>query len=135
VLLAAISACSGDGSTPTDVRPQFDGGGCTNSATIGASPKFVTVARNATGTATYTITNTCPSTPSTWAFIMTRTGAVASVGNPSPVGVTLAGGASAVVTVPFTAGSTAGSGTVRIQAYADLPAANIFATTFVTVSP
>jgi hypothetical protein len=46
-----------------------------------------------------------------------------------------ASSASAQVTAPFTAGSTAGSGTVRIQAYADFPAANIFATTFVTVRP
>jgi hypothetical protein len=134
LLLPAALACSG--SEPTAIKPEF-ATGCTVLPTFTA-PAAASLLTDASSQSLFVLKNNCATTSSgPWDFTASRTGAVSSVGTPSPSFVTMAGGASAKITVPFNTGSTAGTGTVKLTATNDNlgpPPVSISATQTVTVS-
>lgn len=136
VLLSVLAACSSDGTSPTELKPQFTVHCDPPRLTVIASPS-ITVPRNTDATARFKVTNNCDVTISAWTASATRTGAVASVGTPNPVNIpTLAPGATyAYVRVPFHTGSTAGTGTVVLTVTNDMGTVSSAGSTTVTVSP
>jgi hypothetical protein len=131
LLLPAALACSGREPSPTEVRPEFVIA-CPR-ATITASPTSVTKSPNTTGSTKFIVTNNCTTNLIGLASVSSRTGAVTSVGSPSPSTLgTLAPGASASVLVSFNVGSS-GTGTVVLTGTPDLGTAST-GTQAVTVS-
>jgi hypothetical protein len=72
--------------------------------------------------AKFNLQNNCSGSSSgPWDFTAARTGSVLSVGTPSPGFVTLPGGGKQIISVSYTTGSTAGTGTVKLTATWDGP--------------
>jgi hypothetical protein len=133
MLVLSAFACSGDGASPTDLRPEFVDGPCPPSATI-ATPAPVTKLTQTTSRVYFFIHNNCNNVSSTWNLGSSRTGAVASVAAPSATSLTLAGGATTKVGLTYTTGSAPGTGTVRLSATAVGSDANATAALTVTVT-
>jgi hypothetical protein len=136
-LLSVLAGCSSNDSPPTGLKPEFTGHCTPPRLTVVANPAAITRARNTSGSGKFVVTNGCDVTISGWTASATRTGAVASVGTPNPVNIpTLAPGASfSPVLVPFTTGSSAGTGTVVLTVTNDLGTVSRSASLTVTVSP
>jgi hypothetical protein len=120
LLLPATLACSEKEPSPTEVRPEFEAT-CPSPprATVTASPTSRTVAPNTTGSTRFFVTNNCTQTIPGSTLTSSRTGAVTSVGTPSPATVPAqAPGTSATVWVTYTVGSP-GSGTVVLNALSE----------------
>jgi hypothetical protein len=131
-----VAACSGEGATPTDVRPAFDNVPCINNVAVQIpGDGTITKPRNTTTTVRLKVQNLCSNSSSTWDLTTSRSGAVASVSAPSPSSITLAPSAAASVFVTYTTGGTAGTGTVKLTATQDLGIITRTGTLTVTVTP
>jgi hypothetical protein len=116
VLPIALS-CTGGDPNPTEVKPEF---------TVKCSPLKVTINNppaqtkpaNTSGSTKFTVTNNCTANIAV-DFTTSRTGAVATVGAPSPTSATVLSGQSVAVFVAFTTGSP-GTGTAALKATPDL---------------
>jgi hypothetical protein len=117
MLLALALGCSGQETSPTDLRPQF-AGGCTNTPIITANPASISVTAGSSSQSSFSVKNGCASLSGPWDIGATSSGSVVLTGGPSPSSVTLKVGQTITVTVPFTAGA-AGSGTVVLKASMD----------------
>ena len=129
--LVLLPACSGSESSPTELHSVF-ASGCSLTLNAGKAIPLAPVT-NSTGSATFIAKNANCASNSSWSVSASRTGAVATITGVSPGGFVLAKGASKTVTVTFTTGSTAGQGSVKLNASVDAPAADLSATVPVTV--
>jgi hypothetical protein len=120
MLLPAVTAlgCSGRDSSPTEVKPEFAGGGCTTPPTITAVPTSITQPPQSSVVAAFKVANGCASTSGPWDMSATRSGAVISVGSPNPSLLTLGVGRTWNVSVPYNTGAI-GPGTVLLRATMD----------------
>lgn len=131
LLVPTALACSGSEPSPTELRPQF-APSCPF-ASITPNPSSVTKGPGTQGTASFIAKNNCTSTVPGLTFTSSRTGAVTSVGVPSPrVLASLAAGASVTVSVSYTLGAS-GSGTVVLTGTTDFGQTSL-GTQTVTVS-
>jgi hypothetical protein len=116
LLLPAALACSGSDPSPTELKPEFVTACTPPKPTVTASPTSVTKSPNTTGSTKFIVKNNCTSNVTDMTFTSSRTGAVTSVGAPSPAILNvLAPGASASVFVTYSVGAS-GSGMVVLTA-------------------
>jgi hypothetical protein len=111
--LSGALACSAD--QPTEIRPQFAVGTCTDAPSVTANPRTALQPPQNGGVAKFDVKNNCTSETATFIFSSGKTGSVSAVFTPSPVNHTLAPGMSVSVSVPYNTGA-AGSGTVVLTA-------------------
>ena len=119
LLVPIALSCTGGEPTPTEIKPEFVPSCTPPKPTITASPTTVTKAANTTGSARFSVKNNCTVNVTGLTFRSSRTGAVATVGAPSPSTVnSIAPGASILVNVGYTTGSP-GTGTVVLTSTTD----------------
>jgi hypothetical protein len=136
VLLSALAACSSSSETsPTEVKPDFTVH-CVPIRVAVSNPAAQTKPRNTTGSSKFSVTNNCDVSAGGFIMSASRTGAVVSAGPPSVTELPiLAPGASTTVLVPFTTGSSAGTGTVVLTATNDPGTVSTSGGFTVTVTP
>jgi hypothetical protein len=123
LLLPAAFACSEGDPALTEGKPALaiGGGGCTTLPTLTA-PATMTVPTGTTNQSRFWLfKNNCASPSAPWDFTVTRVGPIVSAGPPSPSVVILDANETAKITVPFTTGATAGTGTLTLKATWDGP--------------
>jgi hypothetical protein len=119
LLVPIALSCTGGESGPTEIKPEFLPSCTPPKPTITASPTAVSKAANSPGSTKFIVKNNCTVNVTGLTFQSSRTGAVASVGAPSPAVVnSIAPGASVAVFVGYTTGSP-GTGTVVLTSTTD----------------
>jgi hypothetical protein len=122
LLLPAAFACSEGDPALTEGKPALatGGGGCTTLPTL-TPPAAMTVPTGTTAQSKFWLfKNNCPSPSAPWDFTVSRTAPVVSAG-PGPGTVILDANETFKITVPFTTGAAAGTGTVILKATWDGP--------------
>jgi hypothetical protein len=117
LLLPVAMACSGAEPTSTEIKPDFDVMCSPPRANVIAGPPVTRVKNSDSGTK-FTVKNNC-NVGLDLTLTTSRTGAVASVGAPSPTTMTLAPGTAKAAFVTYHTGSP-GTGTVVLTATTEL---------------
>ncbi|HZN99062.1 MAG TPA: hypothetical protein VFB61_15115 [Gemmatimonadales bacterium] len=119
LLLPVALSCSGGEPSPTEIKPEFVPACTPPKPTVTASPTSVSKPASSTGSAKFIVKNNCTVNVNGLTFQSSRTGAVATVGAPSPALVnSIAPGASVAVFVSYTTGAP-GTGTVVLTSTTD----------------
>jgi hypothetical protein len=136
VLSSLLAACSASETViPTDQGPAFTES-CQPPRLTVLNPAPVTKPRNTVTHTRFTVKNNCTTTIGGWSASASRTGAVATINAVTPTAIpTLAPGASTLVDVNYTTGSSAGTGTVVLTVTNDPGTLSKSGSLTVTVSP
>jgi hypothetical protein len=122
LLLPAAFACSEGDPALTEGKPALatGGGGCTTLPTLTAPAAMTVLTQTTNQSKFWLFKNNCPSPSAPWDFTVSRSGPVVSAG-PGPGTVILDANETFKITVPFTTGAAAGTGTVILKATWDGP--------------